>query len=295
MSDPFFDADRMSGDYPEKGRIEPAPQEGQVDAPHMPIDPAVNPVGACPLREQTFRALEAAYQIINDNGIEGEASDLVEAEYHKWLLADDDLVSAAPLPDEVAEMVRGMRWLKGMIQRDADRSGWEQESEGATSCGQAADMLERQQRRIAELEAQRERADIINWHRIHTPDEQEIFYLSRLPSIRTVARTLGYAIGVHGSMRRDLDLIAVPWVEKHSTPDALAKAIQYAACGMHGDVVTWQQKPCGRIATSLPICWTEDNRPSSGHIDLSVMVSNVEAAADRRRADGEGNAGKCRY
>lgn len=124
------------------------------------------------------------------------------------------------------------------------------------------------------------------WHRIHTPDEQEIFYLSRLPSIRTVARTLGYAIGVHGSMRRDLDLIAVPWVEKHSTPDALAKAIQYAACGMHGDVVTWQQKPCGRIATSLPICWTEDNRPSSGHIDLSVMVSNVEAAADRRRDEG---------
>lgn len=141
--------------------------------------------------------------------------------------------------------------------------------------GEAADMLERQQHRIAELEAQRERADIIKWHRIHTPDEQEIFYLSRLPSIRTVARTLGYAIGVHGSMRRDLDLIAVPWVEKHSTPDALAKAIQYAACGMHGDVVTWQQKPCGRIATSLPICWTEDNRPSSGHIDLSVMVSNV--------------------
>jgi len=117
--------------------------------------------------------------------------------------------------------------------------------------------------------------DIMKWHRIHTPDEQELFYLGVLPSIRTVARVLGYGIGVHGSMRRDLDLIAVPWVEEHATPDALAKAIQYAACGTHGEVVTWRQKPCGRIATSLPICWTEDNRPSSGHIDLSVMMSNV--------------------
>ena len=110
---------------------------------------------------------------------------------------------------------------------------------------------------------------------IHTLDEQERWYLAVLPSIRTVARTLGYGIGVHGSMRRDLDLIAVPWSEEHATPDALAKAIQYAALGTHGDVVNWEQKPCGRIATSFPICWTEDRRPSSGHIDLSVMMPNV--------------------
>lgn len=114
----------------------------------------------------------------------------------------------------------------------------------------------------------------MKWRKIHTPGEQEAFYLEVLPSIRAVARTLGYGIGVHGSMRRDLDLIAVPWVENHSAPDALAKAIQYAACGTYGEVVTWRQKPCGRIATSLPICWTEDKRPSAGHIDLSVMMSN---------------------
>ena len=116
----------------------------------------------------------------------------------------------------------------------------------------------------------------MKWRRIHTLGEQEAFYLEVLPSIRTVARVLGFGIGVHGSLRRDLDLIAVPWVEKHSTPDALAKAIQYAACGIQSETVTWTAKPCGRIATSLPICWTEDRRPSAGHIDLSVMMSNVE-------------------
>lgn len=115
----------------------------------------------------------------------------------------------------------------------------------------------------------------MKWKKIYTTEEQELFYLGVLPSIRAAARVLGFGIGVHGSLRRDLDLIAVPWVEKHSTPDALAKAVQYAACGIHSEVVTWTAKPCGRIATSLPICWTEDKRPSSGHIDLSVMVPNV--------------------
>ena len=72
----------------------------------------------------------------------------------------------------------------------------------------------------------------MKWRRIHSLEEQEEFFLSRLPSIRTVARVLGFAIGVHGSLRRDLDLIAVPWREGHATKDALAKAIQYAACGL---------------------------------------------------------------
>lgn len=121
------------------------------------------------------------------------------------------------------------------------------------------------------------RARSAKWHRIHTPGEQELFYLSVLPSIRAAARVLGYGVGVHGSMRRDLDLIAVPWVDTHAPPDTLAKAIQYAACGMHADSVTWEQKPCGRIATSLPICLTDDRRPNAGHIDLSVMPGAKES------------------
>lgn len=108
------------------------------------------------------------------------------------------------------------------------------------------------------------------WARIHSPDEQQTFYESVLPSIRTIAEVLGYAIGVHGSLRRDLDLIAVTWRDNPATPDKLALAIQHAACGISSEKVTWEQKPLGRIATSLPICWTEDARPSSGHIDLSI-------------------------
>lgn len=39
----------------------------------------------------------------------------------------------------------------------------------------------------------------------------------KLPDFRLiweVARGCGYAIGLHGSMKRDVDLIAVPWTDE---------------------------------------------------------------------------------
>jgi hypothetical protein len=48
----------------------------------------------------------------------------------------------------------------------------------------------------------------MKWHQCNNPEELEAFYLSRLPFIRAVAKELGFGIGVHGSLRRDFDLIA---------------------------------------------------------------------------------------
>ena len=46
-----------------------------------------------------------------------------------------------------------------------------------------------------------------------------------------VARECGYALGVHGSMHRDLDLIAVPWVEEAKSADELIEALREACDG----------------------------------------------------------------
>lgn len=115
----------------------------------------------------------------------------------------------------------------------------------------------------------------MNWHEAYTPDELMSFYNSVMPRIRVVARELGFAIGLHGSMRRDLDLIAVPWIENHATKDASAEAIQIVACGMSNAKFTREAKPCGRMATAFPICWSDHKVISSGHIDLSVMMANA--------------------
>lgn len=112
------------------------------------------------------------------------------------------------------------------------------------------------------------------WTRINDRDQLEAFYLKIIPKIRETAKKCGYAIGVHGSLRRDLDLIAVPWVDEFVDRETLAREIQKAACGLENASYVWEQKPNGRVATAFPVCWTWYSDPmilSNGHIDLSVI------------------------
>jgi len=88
--------------------------------------------------------------------------------------------------------------------------------------------------------------------------------LPDIDRIRELAREVGYAIGVHGSLERDLDLIAAPWVADAVGPLELAEHIAY---GLGGNVVDFerQDKPCGRWACNIHTPgWTK-------MIDLSVM------------------------
>lgn len=76
-----------------------------------------------------------------------------------------------------------------------------------------------------------------------------------LPPMRLVARERGYAITVHGSLKRDIDLVAVPWREHNvDQPDELVKHLCGAVasvlgrCMRHSDA---SQKPHGRVAYTL--------------------------------------------
>jgi hypothetical protein len=106
--------------------------------------------------------------------------------------------------------------------------------------------------------------------------------LPDIDRIRALAREVGYAIGVHGSLERDLDLIAAPWVESAIGPYGLALHI---AAGLGGEVVDFknQDKPCGRWSCNIHTPdWTK-------MIDLSVMppVANHEARGDGVRVTDE--------
>jgi hypothetical protein len=130
----------------------------------------------------------------------------------------------------------------------------------------------------------------LRWTHVHNKDELEAFYRSVLENIRKEAEYHGYAIGVHGSLRRDLDLIAVPWKHDHSDKNDLAAAIQEAACGFPQESYQWEKKPCRRLAVSFPVCWTErsDGFPAEtnlGHIDLSVMPDFTARDWDKEVAD----------
>lgn len=93
-----------------------------------------------------------------------------------------------------------------------------------------------------------------------------------LPSLRRVAKEAGYALAVHGSLNRDIDLVAVPWVEHGVwTPDALLEAMCGAVRGITGRCSypkreAWEQKPHGRLAKSL-LAWCGQ---TTAQLDLSV-------------------------
>lgn len=88
----------------------------------------------------------------------------------------------------------------------------------------------------------------------------------RLPDFRALwgaARKCGYSIGLHGSMRRDCDLIACPWTDDAEDPDTLIAAL-CDAIDAHPRTDR-EQKPHGRIAVILlGDAWVKP-------IDLSIM------------------------
>lgn len=103
-----------------------------------------------------------------------------------------------------------------------------------------------------------------------------------IPHLTEVARANGYALGLHGSMNRDLDLIAVPWTEDAKSAEELVEEMRKAVDGwlikdgtkggrwdgekfVDATVKNPETKPHGRRAWSIHFC---------GHffyIDLSVM------------------------
>lgn len=48
-----------------------------------------------------------------------------------------------------------------------------------------------------------------------------MFYACLLESLRKIALNNGYALAIHGSCAKDMDLIAIQWNEVHSTPKHL--------------------------------------------------------------------------
>jgi len=110
------------------------------------------------------------------------------------------------------------------------------------------------------------------------------YYNKLIGPLREKARELGYALAVHGTLKRDIDLIACPWTHEAEHPFILARELRkvaeavvgYAQPALH-ERSDWHEmgmpgstKPHGRL------CWTfllKRNLPSHKcpYIDLSVM------------------------
>lgn len=99
------------------------------------------------------------------------------------------------------------------------------------------------------------------------------YYAQIIGPLREVARSFGYALAVHGSIKRDIDVIAVAWIEDAGRPIDLIEALRWKAESVLGwaGVITHtnthqkpERKPHGRLAWEILL-------GGGVYIDVSVI------------------------
>lgn len=106
-------------------------------------------------------------------------------------------------------------------------------------------------------------------------------YERLITPLRAVAMQHGYALAVHGSLGRDIDLLAVPWTDDVSTAAILVEAIRAEMERVSGHTSFWlddkdavirdysrrnpERKPHGRLGWSIHMAGT------GTYVDLSIM------------------------
>lgn len=107
-------------------------------------------------------------------------------------------------------------------------------------------------------------------------------YAFLYPLMCEAARECGYALALHGTMARDLDVVAIPWVEDAQEPDdvlvAIMRKIDGYVIGSSRENPT--QKPHGRIAWSIHI-------DGGVFIDLSVMPRLIKDETVRHHDESD--------
>lgn len=98
------------------------------------------------------------------------------------------------------------------------------------------------------------------------------FYQAYIPRLRDAARAHGYALAEHGSMTRDYDLVAVPWMPDASDADTLIEALRASIDGFKQETpdgeALWVEKPHGRKGYML---YPREDDTGLRYFDVSVM------------------------
>lgn len=117
------------------------------------------------------------------------------------------------------------------------------------------------------------------------PHDRELrwkLYGRLLPLLRAKAREMGYALGLHGSLSYDLDLIAAPWTDPLATPfelfDAFTEVIK-VELGIPYVPKNYNDatKPHGRISCLFHLQQAsemdsdENGSTYSPYIDLAIL------------------------
>lgn len=105
--------------------------------------------------------------------------------------------------------------------------------------------------------------------------EMETYYLGLYHRLKDVAFKHGYALTTHGTMRRDLDIVAIPWVREAKGYTTLYRSVFKAAGARKQDQTVsttkkWSVRPHGRVAIAIHLPFLSPERHYA-YIDLSIL------------------------
>ncbi len=102
-----------------------------------------------------------------------------------------------------------------------------------------------------------------------TTNGRAAFYAAMWPDLRAAALSKGWALGIHGSLASDMDIMAMPWTDDAVPVEELIDALWNCFEGMNmpQDMQKpYKGKPFGRLVYTIPV-WADF------YIDLSIMSS----------------------
>lgn len=88
------------------------------------------------------------------------------------------------------------------------------------------------------------------------PNYGPVYAAAMYPELAKIFQKHGYALAVHGSLARDLDLLAFPWVETVSNHSAVFSDVEktFAVTFIASEGT---KKPHGRVAYTMSFGWGE--------------------------------------
>jgi peptidoglycan/xylan/chitin deacetylase (PgdA/CDA1 family) len=96
------------------------------------------------------------------------------------------------------------------------------------------------------------------------------FYAAIWPDLLHAALDCGWALGLHGSLSNDMDIMAMPWIEEAKPVEELMQALSDCFTGnifKDGHCVPSYGKPNGRVVYTMSI-WADF------YLDINIIERN---------------------
>ena len=118
------------------------------------------------------------------------------------------------------------------------------------------------------------------------PNNAPVYAAAMYPGLARICVDNGYALAVHGSLARDFDVIAIPWVDSPSEPEDVINTItEKFAVRRIGEI---GHREHGRTVYSLSVGFGDCQLDFSFMPRLTAQEAIVAMPEKARRSGGEG-------